>query len=307
MPGPHCPTEGLSGQAIRPVNRRNGRERGTREPVCVPEQSDDQLLSAARRGDRPALEELLRRYQGRIYRYGLRMCGDPDDAKDVLQETLFAMASRVGDLRGALSLPAWLYTVARSFCIKRRRRSKFAPAVQDSLDRPGLHVTDPNRGPEERVAQRQLEAALAHAIASLTPTHRDVLVLRDIEGLAAADVAQVLGIRVDAVKSRLHRARLALRERLAPGLGRTPEAAHPVPLSGCPDVLNLWSRHLEGEITAEVCTDLERHLVACHRCSAICDSLKRTLAVCRDAADAPVPERVQAQVRDKLERMLAAR
>ena len=96
------------------------------------EHSDEALLAAARQGDRPALETLLERYQARIYRYGLRMCGDPEDAKDVLQETMLAMARRVGALQAAGALPTWLYTVARSFCISRSQ----ALAVQPSPDQP---------------------------------------------------------------------------------------------------------------------------------------------------------------------------
>ena len=149
----------------------------------MPQPDDEQLLTAARQGDRPALEALLRRYQGRVYRFGLRLCGHPQDAEDVLQETLLALARRVGDLRGAAALPTWLYTVARSFCIKRRRRRKGAPPAEHSLDAAvdaGLQVADPARGPEDRAASRQLEAVLAAAIAALPPPQREVLVLRDI-------------------------------------------------------------------------------------------------------------------------------
>ena len=98
------------------------------------EASDQTLLAAARSGDKDALETLLLRYQPRVYRFGMKMCGDTDDAKDVLQETLLAMARGVRDFRGASSLSTWLYTIARSFCIKKRRRSRFAPAEQQSLD-----------------------------------------------------------------------------------------------------------------------------------------------------------------------------
>lgn len=263
------------------------------------ERSDEALLTAARQGDRPALEALLERYQSRIYRYGLRMCGDPEDAKDVLQETMLAMARRVGALQGAGALPTWLYTVARSFCIK-RRRGQHAPAR--SLDEIGgfdLQLADPARGPEERVAGRQIEAALAAAIADLNPGQREVLVLRDVEGLSAPQVAEVLGIRVEAVKSRLHRARVALRDRLAPALG-LPAAAPAA--ADCPDVLTLWSQHREGEITAELCARMEEHLAHCPRCTAACDSLRRTLAVCQSAPTPRVPIEIQEALRAELDR-----
>jgi len=273
---------------------------------------DEQLLTAARQGDRRALEALLERYQARIYRFGLRMCGDAEDAKDVLQDTLFALARRVGHLRGAAALPTWLYKVARSFCIKRRRRGKFAPAAEYSLDvvgdgDGGMQVADPGRGPEERLAGRQLEAALAAAIASLPPAQREVLILRDIEGLAAAQVAEVLDLRIEAVKSRLHRARLTLRAHLAPAMGLDAEQSAPAAAGErCPDVLRLWSRHREGEITADVCARMERHVSRCRRCAAACDSLQRTLVLCQRAPEPRVPAAVQRAVRQKLARLVAA-
>ena len=260
------------------------------------EQTDDLLLSAARGGDRPALEALLQRYQARIYRYGLRMCGDPDDARDVLQDTMLALARRVGSLQAAGALPTWLYTVARRFCIKRRRGG---PAPH-SLDASAETLADPGRGPEEWVASRQIETALADAIAALNPQQRDVLVLRDVEGLSAAETASVLGIRVAAVKSRLHRARVALRDRLAPVLDIADQGPAP---AGCPDVLTLWSQHREGEITADLCARMERHVAGCAHCASACESLKRTLAVCQSAPSPSVPAAVQRAVREALERL----
>jgi RNA polymerase sigma-70 factor (ECF subfamily) len=260
--------------------------------------SDDTLLAAARGGDHPALEALLARYQARIYRYGLRMCGDEEDAKDVLQETMWAMARRVGSLRAAGALPTWLYTVARSFCIKRRRGpgARRAQSLDDAASG-GAQMADPGRGPEDQVAGRQIESVLAAAIGDLNPAQRDVLVLRDIEGLSAAEVAAVLHIGVDAVKSRLHRARVALRDRLAPALGLP--AAEP-PAAGCPDVLTLWSQHREGEITADLCARMEEHLARCPRCATACDSLKRTLAMCQSAPAPAVPAPIQQALRQQL-------
>jgi RNA polymerase sigma-70 factor, ECF subfamily len=274
------------------------------------EASDDQLLAALRRGEEAALDTLLRRYQSRVYRFGMKMCGDPEDAKDVLQETLFAMARGVRDFRGASSLSTWLYSIARSFCIKKRRRSKFAPSESQSLDTvsaaDGTQLADSQPGPEEDLARRQIETALAHAIASLEPSSREVLVLRDIEGLTAPQVAEVLGVTVDAVKSRLHRARLAVRAAVGRHLGIDGDRTVPAGSEKCPDVLSLFSRHLEGEISADVCAQMERHLELCGRCRDACDSLKRTLAVCHSTPTPRVPQAVQDSVRQSLRRLLTA-
>jgi RNA polymerase sigma-70 factor (ECF subfamily) len=94
-------------------------------PTPPVDPTDGALLERARAGERHALEALLERYQAKVYRFGMKLCRDPEDAKDVLQETLLALARGVKELRGASSLSTWLYAVARSFCLKKRRRSKF--------------------------------------------------------------------------------------------------------------------------------------------------------------------------------------
>lgn len=264
--------------------------------------SDDDLLAAARLGDADALEGLILRYQPRVFRFGVKMCGDPEDAGDVAQETLLVMARSLREFRGDASVSTWLYTIARSFCIKKRRRSKFAPAHEESLD--GLdagernRLPDPAPGPEQAAFGREIESALAAAIDTLDPEQREVLVLRDVEGLTAPEVGQVIGVSVDAVKSRLHRARLAVRQHVAPMLGITMDT---VPSSAlCPDVPMLFSRYLEGEITPDVCAQMETHLERCGGCRGACESLRRTIALCRATPAPEVPASVVDFVRDAI-------
>lgn len=272
------------------------------------DEADRELLAQARAGDAQALEKLLERHQAQVYRFGLKMCRDPEDAKDVLQDTLLAMARGVRDFRGASSISTWLYTIARSHCIKKRRKSKFAPEEERSLDTEvapeARRLADPARAPDEELAGRQVEQALEHAVAALEPMYREVLVLRDVEGLTAPEVAEVLGVSVQAVKSRLHRARLAVRAEVAPLLGIPGDSA--AAPGTCPDVLTLFSQHLEDEISAQVCAEMERHIEVCARCRGACDSLKHTLALCRTAGPAvDVPASVQASVKVALRNFLA--
>ncbi len=276
--------------------------------MTEPAPSDERLLAAARAGDKAALETLLERHQEQVYRFGMKMCRDPEDAKDVLQETLLAMARGVRDFRGASSISTWLYTIARSYCIKKRRRSKFAPDEERSLETEAAtearQLSSPGAGADEVLAGKQVERALEQAIAGLDPLYRDVLLLRDVEGLTAPEVAEVLGVTVQAVKSRLHRARLSVREQVAPLLGvELDVAAAP---GSCPDVLTMFSRHLEDQISADLCAEMERHLEACGRCRGACESLKRTLALCRTSGPTvEVPAAVQASVKKALRTFVA--
>lgn len=261
--------------------------------------ADETLVAAARAGDLAAVEALLARYEGRILRFSRTMCGRPEDAKDVLQETLLAMARGLASFRGASSLSTWLYTIARSHCIKKRRRSRFAPR-EVSLDAEPLAVRavrDPSPGPHEVLAAREAQERLGRALSALDPVHREVIVLRDVEGLTAPEAAAVLGLTTEAVKSRLHRARNALRERLG-------DAARP-PAEACPDVAALFSRHLEGEIDAATCAEMERHVARCPHCTDVCAALQTTLAACRAAPEAEVPPDLQDSVRKAVRAALA--
>src|SRR5512141_2430699 len=269
-------------------------------------EDDRQLLEAARSGDRAALERLLQAHQHRVFRFGVKMCGEEEDAKDVLQETLIAAARGIRDFRGASSVSTWLYTIARSFCIKKHRTSKYAPGRVESMEDVSSEaraVADPTRGPEEETAGGQVKAALQQAISALDPMYREVLVLRDVEGLSAAEVAEILDLSVEAVKSRLHRARVAVRERVAPLLAIPgPPPGAPLP-AGCPDIVALFSRKLEGEISGNVCAELEEHVKACDHCRARCDSLRATLTLCSQSGE-QVPLAVEKSVRDALRRYI---
>ena len=285
--------------------------------------NENALLQAARSGDEHALEQLIEQHQDRIYRFGMKMCRHPQDAEDVLQDTLLTMARSIQDFRGASSLSTWLYTVARSVCIKKRRKSKFAPTQEVSLEQDAAgeaHAhAHPGRSPFEAALGNEVQQVLQDAIHGLDPDQREVLVLRDVEGLRASEVSEVLGISVAAVKSRLHRARASVRAAVAPTLGdrsadtpTTPAAsigtAATAPGAGtCPDVLTLYSQHLEGEISADLCEQMERHLATCPRCRSTCDSLKETLALCHQVPTTPVPAPVQASVREALRAFLRAK
>jgi RNA polymerase sigma-70 factor (ECF subfamily) len=259
---------------------------------------DDELLSRARRGDPVALEALLERAAPTILRFARRMCRNDADADDVLQDTMLAASSHLRDFEGRSSLSSWLYALARSACTRKRRGLANRPATDadDLAERADLAPS-----PEGVAAARELAALLERALAAIPEQHREVLVLRDVEGLSAAEAAEVLGIGVDALKSRLHRARAALRDAIAPLL----EPA-PAPSAGCPDVILMLSRKLEGELTGTDCAAMEAHVAGCAACSARCDVLKSALEICRAARDAPVPPDVRARVARALDAVRAS-
>jgi RNA polymerase sigma-70 factor (ECF subfamily) len=250
----------------------------------------EEVVQRAQAGDRAALEVVLTSLAPSIRRFGLRMCKNAHDADDVLQDTLIAISRHLPELEGRSSLSSWVFALTRSACARRRRGLKNQPPVDDTRV---ADTADAAPSPESRLGDRELAAALSSAIDGLSEDHREVIALRDIEGLSAAEAASALGISVDALKSRLHRAREALRTSLKPWL--EPQAARAP--AGCPNVAVLWSKKLEGELDQADCAAMERHLETCPACSAACDALKQALVICRRVAEEDVPPEVQERVK----------
>jgi RNA polymerase sigma-70 factor (ECF subfamily) len=186
------------------------------------QRTDEALLAAVRSGDEQAVAELVERHAPSVLRFGVQLCGDEQQARDVMQETLLAAARGLRAYRGESRLTTWLYTIARTFCTKLRTRGDAGKHLQslEELGEDGFEaaLAVEQQRPDAQAAQLELQRAVTRAIRELEPAQREVLVLRDVEGLSAAEVATVLDVSVQAVKSRLHRARAALRERLLPML-----------------------------------------------------------------------------------------
>jgi RNA polymerase sigma-70 factor (ECF subfamily) len=259
---------------------------------------DSALVERAQHGDGGAVEEILKRHEQQIYRFGLRMCGNEDDARDVLQETLLSAFRNLPTFRGDAQLSTWLYQIARSFCIKQRRRREGEPSALEDLEAPVVRkLASPEPADDSRAHARQVGELIQAAIRTLPAEHREALVLRDVEGLSAEEAAEVVGIEVGALKSRLHRARLALKQQLGAVLDESPEAV------ACPELAAELSAYAASEIDQAACERIEAHLARCPNCAAACDSLKRTVSMCRAIPGGQVPPAVKTAVRSALRRV----
>lgn len=189
--------------------------------------TDSELLRLAQRGDKRALEQVLRDNAPRIARFAARMCATQTQAEDVTQDTLVAVSQGLGAFRQDSALPTWLYQIARRFCQKQQRRGRSVRQAEVSLDDgrapEALALLAEWPEPGDALDAQRMSERVGAALAELRPTYREVLVLRDVEGLTAPEVAQMLGLQVATVKTRLHRARLELRAALQP----SPELAAP--------------------------------------------------------------------------------
>ena len=260
----------------------------------------DRLVEQARTGDRAAMEALLTKLAPVVHRFSMSICRNPSEAEDVEQDTLLSITSNLNGFEGRSSLTSWVFALTRSSCNRRRRGKKNQPALGDEALG---ELSDEAPTPEQSTERGEMTRALGAALAVLPEDYREVLHLRDIEGMSAQEAAEALGISVDALKSRLHRARAALRERLKLAL----DIQAPPPGSSCPEVAELWSRKREGDLAPIDCTAIERHIEGCAACASVCDTLKSALVLCQRQREAAVPPAVQTRVRTALEAWLAGR
>jgi RNA polymerase sigma-70 factor (ECF subfamily) len=181
-------------------------------------------IEALRAGDPAALSALFETYADRLYRLALGLLRDPAEAEDVVQETFLSTIKHLDRFEGRSSLGTWLYRVAYNASIDRLRRRTDDPLPPDepgedpetgvSLPLP-KSIVDWAGTPERWQADREVAAEIDRAIAKLPQSLRVVFLLRDVEGLSTEETAEALGLSEGATKVRLHRARLAMRERLS--------------------------------------------------------------------------------------------
>ena len=183
---------------------------------------DFELIRAINSGQFDRFPDLVKRYEQKLYNFSLRMCRDATDAEDTVQETFLNVFRYLKDFRYETKFKNWLYRVAASTCIKKRRKSKFAPDRELPLDEffPQDETEVPDQVPKwalmplDKLLNDELLDKINAAIFALPEKYRLVIVLRDIEGFSTAETAQILNLSDANVKVRLHRARLFLRDKL---------------------------------------------------------------------------------------------
>jgi len=176
-------------------------------------------------GSPEAFDRFVEHFRAKIFRYSWLMCGQREDAEEVAQETLLRVFENFDQLHEPERVRPWVFQIAKNACLMKRRKSVFAPQHELSLD-DFLPTTDPDGGarrlqiadwsalPDRLMLQSELRAALDQAIRNLPENYRPVILLRDVEELSTAETARILDLTEDVVKTRLHRARLAVRREM---------------------------------------------------------------------------------------------
>lgn len=173
--------------------------------------SDVEVMARAKQGDPAARRELVERHQGAVYGLLRRLTREDAQAEDLTQETFITALDHLAGWRGEGTVRGWVLSIARSRWLMMRRGERDEPAAEESLEQRGLAAGwGTPMDPEELAARLEQQQVLERALLRLDAESREVLTLRDLEELTGEETAQVLGLSLAAMKSRLHRARLAL-------------------------------------------------------------------------------------------------
>ena len=175
---------------------------------------EDLLLEKARHGDQEAFGELVRLYEKKVYALTLRMCKNPDDAAEAAQEAFLAAWQGLKFFRGEASFSTWLYRLASNACVdllrkEQRHRAVSGPSLNDADTY--IEVADDAATPQELAERSELREQIEEGLQSLSPEHREVLILRELHQLSYDEIAQTLDLDTGTVKSRISRGRKALR------------------------------------------------------------------------------------------------
>ncbi len=240
----------------------------------------------------------------------MKVCGQREDAEDTMQEVLVKSVPYLPKFESPKALVVWLYKVAKNRCLMSRRRSKFAPKQDLSLeelmpDRKELErLAADGINPEMFAIRSEQAARLREAIQKLPPPYRIVLVLRDMEGLTDEEVAEITGLRPGTVRVRLHRARLFVRKELMRPRkqrggkpvehksSRGVATAEPRP-ARCKAMFAELSNYLDEQLDDSLCEELEKHLGGCDPCQAFLAGLEATIEECR-RMPSQAPDRAKA-------------
>ncbi len=224
-----------SGDASKDLAKMHGK--GPRMTTRI--DRDGSLVTALRRGDPTAAEDLVSAYGDRAYRLATRITRDPQDAEEAVQDAFLSAIRKIDSFRGESAFGSWLYRIVANAAYQhcRRRRGRVADVSLDKLlpmfDEHGRHVApvaDWSMTVDDPARQTELRMVLSSVIAELPADYRVVELLRDIDGLSHQEIAETLGLSVANVRTRVHRARLFLRKRLeahlsSAGIESTPSVA----------------------------------------------------------------------------------
>jgi RNA polymerase sigma-70 factor (ECF subfamily) len=295
----------------------------TTQPQLRANEAD--LIKSACAGKREAFYELVRPYERMIYATAFSVMKNPADAEEIAQEAVLKAFSHLSSFRAESKFSTWLVQITYNEAKMKLRKAR--PHLYESIDDQQQteegdfwprDFADWRPIPSELLEQNEIRRTVQDAINSLSPSYREALVLRDVQHLSIKETSTILGISEPNVKTRLHRARLLLRDRLAPGMDGSWTKGQPYrkarawwkkegPMAtieiSCVEVWREISNYLEDEISPEMRERMETHFKVCAHCTAVLDGTRNVVKLVGDGRVFQMPDGFSKRLYSKLQNL----
>ncbi|MCS6773014.1 MAG: sigma-70 family RNA polymerase sigma factor [Thermoflexales bacterium] len=264
------------------------------DPLVRVERDEQAFIARLKAGDEAACAACIEAHSPMLYRLALRLTGDPAEAEDVLQDTFLSAFRNLHTFDGRSALGTWLYRIAHNAALMRLRKRRLLASLDDLESDDALPLISDAKAPDELIAEQETAEALTTAIMALPQSLREVFVLREVEERSTAETARLLQISEGAVKTRLHRARQALR-RLLTDQPRRAALSQRTSSLACTEALRfLESAERRGHtVSASLKQALRDAIAACDRCRLLLDPAHRAASFLCGEKPNPVPPQVQ--------------
>jgi RNA polymerase sigma-70 factor (ECF subfamily) len=249
-----------------------------------------------------AIPRLLGMHGGQIYGLGLRLCGSPEAAEDLVQETFLRAFRKWNQFEGRSSPSTWLYSIAARVCQRQHRLRSGEPRYLEPLETTAsdredvvLELASPDETPLEQLERRETRELVERAVGALAPKFRLPLVLKDLMDLSISDVAQILGLKEATVKTRLHRARLMAAHEITGSPSEPPTPSSDPSQRVCLDLLRAKQEAMDRGVAFPVAKE-----EICARCRSLFSTLDLTRDACRQIGEGQLPEQVKKVLLDEI-------
>lgn len=264
------------------------------DPLARVERDEQAFIARLKAGDEAACAACIEAHSPALYRLALRITGDPDEAEDVLQDTFLSAFRSLHAFDGRSALGTWLYRIAHNAALMRLRKRRPTASLDEMEGEDAPPLFSDTKAPDELVAEHETAEALSTAILALPQSLREVFVLREVEDRSTAETAELLQISEGAVKTRLHRARQALRRLLSQQSQRSAESQRVSSLA-CTEALRFLElvERRGHTVNASLKQALREAIAACERCRLLLDPAHRAASFLCGETPNPVPPHVQ--------------
>ncbi len=268
---------------------------------------DSDLVARLKAGDMTACTACVQAHSDSLYRLAYRLLRDDAAAEDVVHETFLNAFKGLDKFDGRSKLSTWLFRIAYNTALMRLRAQRPTAPLDEGVDETSTTaiVVPWSERPEEALTQQEMKEVLDKAIGALPSSLRAVFELRDIQERSTAETAEILGLTESAVKVRLHRARLALRQELSVYFGEKVEAERET--MSCDEVTQYLSDYIDKELDEPLEEAARKHIATCRHCHILLDTTQDTITLCREQEKRVIPDASRLRILNEIKASFSRR